>query len=73
VYIAGAGPVGLCAAAASFLLGAGRVIVADVLPDRLKQAELIGCKSQMTRMRPAVAEEASDCHRRTQCSLFVWL
>ena len=29
VYVAGAGPVGLCAAASCFLLGAAEVIVAD--------------------------------------------
>ena len=45
VYIAGAGPVGLCAAASSFLLGAACVFVADNKPDRLKLAEKIGCKT----------------------------
>jgi len=45
VYVAGAGPVGLCAAQSCYLLGAGLVIVGDVLPDRLKLAESIGCKT----------------------------
>lgn len=45
VYIAGAGPVGLCAAASSFLLGAACVFIADNKPDRLKLAEKIGCKT----------------------------
>lgn len=45
VYIAGAGPVGLCAAAASFLLGAACVFIADSKADRLRLAEKIGCKT----------------------------
>jgi glutathione-independent formaldehyde dehydrogenase len=43
VYIAGCGPVGLCAAASSFALGASKVVVADVNPDRLPLAAAIGC------------------------------
>jgi len=43
VYVAGAGPVGLCAAASSKLLGASAVIVGDVLPDRLDLARAMGC------------------------------
>src|SRR5437762_9702620 len=39
VYVAGAGPVGLAAAHAAQLLGAAAVLVGDMLPDRLKQAE----------------------------------
>src|SRR6516165_3320573 len=38
VYIAGAGPVGLAAAAGAQLLGAALVIVGDMLPERLAQA-----------------------------------
>lgn len=45
VYVAGAGPVGLCAARSSFLLGAAEVFVADQCEDRLKLAETIGCKT----------------------------
>jgi len=45
VYIAGAGPVGLCAAASCFLLGAAAVFIADPNPDRLKLAEKIGCRT----------------------------
>ena len=40
VYIAGAGPVGLAAAHAAQLLGAGVVIVGDMNSERLKQAKL---------------------------------
>ena len=43
VYIAGCGPIGLCAAASSFALGASKVIVADINPDRLPLAAAIGC------------------------------
>jgi glutathione-independent formaldehyde dehydrogenase len=46
VYIAGAGPVGLCAAACCLqLLGAGPVIVGDYNEARLKQARNMGCET----------------------------
>jgi glutathione-independent formaldehyde dehydrogenase len=45
VYIAGAGPVGLAAAASAQLLGAAVVIVGDLNNDRLKQAETFGCET----------------------------
>ncbi len=45
VYIAGAGPVGLAAAASAQLLGAACVIVGDLNADRLKQARSIGCET----------------------------
>jgi glutathione-independent formaldehyde dehydrogenase len=45
VYIAGAGPVGLAAATAAFLLGAAVVIVADLQPERLEQARSFGCET----------------------------
>jgi glutathione-independent formaldehyde dehydrogenase len=44
VYIAGAGPVGLAAAAACQLLGAAVVIVGDLIPERLAQAKSFGCE-----------------------------
>jgi glutathione-independent formaldehyde dehydrogenase len=44
VYIAGAGPVGLGAAAAAQLLGAAVVIVGDLIPERLAHAKSIGCE-----------------------------
>merc|ERR1719265_2011674 len=43
VYIAGAGPVGLAAAASAQLLGAACVMVGDMIPDRLQQAASFGC------------------------------
>ena len=45
VYIAGAGPVGLAAAASARLLGAACVIVGDMIPDRLQQARSFGCET----------------------------
>jgi glutathione-independent formaldehyde dehydrogenase len=42
VYIAGAGPVGLAAAAACQLLGAAAIIVGDVNKERLKHAKSVG-------------------------------
>ena len=45
VYVAGAGPVGLAAAHSAQLLGAAVVIVGDLNPDRLKQAESFGCET----------------------------
>ena len=45
VYVAGAGPVGLASAASCHLLGAAVVIVGDMIPDRLKQAESFGCET----------------------------
>ncbi len=45
VYVAGAGPVGLAAAAGAQLLGAAVVIVADLNQDRLAQARSFGCET----------------------------
>jgi glutathione-independent formaldehyde dehydrogenase len=45
VYIAGAGPVGLAAAASAQLLGAAVVIVGDLNKDRLNQASSFGCET----------------------------
>ncbi len=43
VYVAGAGPVGLCAAASAYYLGAAMVVVGDTNPTRLANAEKLGC------------------------------
>jgi glutathione-independent formaldehyde dehydrogenase len=45
VYVAGAGPVGLAAAAGAQLLGAAVVIVGDMVEDRLAQARSFGCET----------------------------
>jgi glutathione-independent formaldehyde dehydrogenase len=45
VYIAGAGPVGLAAAASAQLLGAATVIVGDMNAERLAHARSFGCET----------------------------
>jgi glutathione-independent formaldehyde dehydrogenase len=45
VLIAGAGPVGLAAAAAASLLGAAAVVVSDLNEDRLAHARTFGCET----------------------------
>ena len=45
VYVAGAGPVGLACAASCHLLGAAVVIVGDMIPERLAQANSFGCET----------------------------
>jgi glutathione-independent formaldehyde dehydrogenase len=57
VYIAGAGPVGLASAASCHLLGAAVVIVGDMIPDRLKQAESFGCEAIDLRKDATPAEQ----------------
>src|SRR5271168_3219818 len=42
VYIAGAGPVGMAAAAASYILGAAVIIFGDKIPERLAHAKKMG-------------------------------
>jgi glutathione-independent formaldehyde dehydrogenase len=44
VFIAGAGPIGLCCAASCQLLGAAMVVVGDVISARLTLAANMGCK-----------------------------
>ncbi|NAZ74514.1 formaldehyde dehydrogenase, glutathione-independent [Kineococcus sp. T13] len=45
VYVAGAGPVGLAAAAGAQLLGAAVVIVGDLNAERLERARSFGCET----------------------------
>ncbi|WP_419999221.1 formaldehyde dehydrogenase, glutathione-independent [Streptomyces boninensis] len=68
VYIAGAGPVGLAAAAGAQLLGCAVVIVGDLNADRLNQARSFGCETiDLTRGSPAeqieqlLGEPEVDC------------
>ncbi len=64
VYIAGAGPVGLAAAAGAQLLGAAVVIVGDMIPERLAQARSFGCEtidvSKVTSLGEAIAESLGE-------------
>jgi len=72
VYIAGAGPIGLAAAAISLLKGAARVIISDFLPQRLALARQLGCltidlnhisdeKSLGLRVKELNGSEFTDC------------
>lgn len=68
VYVAGAGPVGLAAAASAQLLGAAVVIVGDLNADRLAQARSFGCETvDLSRGGPAeqieeiLGEPEIDC------------
>jgi glutathione-independent formaldehyde dehydrogenase len=45
VYVAGGGPVGLACAHSAQFLGAGVVIVGDLIPERLAQARSFGCET----------------------------
>ena len=57
VYIAGAGPVGLAAAAGAQLLGAAVVMVGDMIPDRLAQAKSFGCEPIDLRKDATLAQQ----------------
>lgn len=57
VLIAGAGPVGLAAAASSFLLGAAAVVVSDCKQERLDQASSFGCETINFSKDVTVAEQ----------------
>lgn len=59
VYVAGAGPVGLCCARSCFLLGASAVFIADQNADRLALAKGIGCYTiDLTKMPGGKADSA---------------
>lgn len=60
VYIAGAGPVGLAAAAAAQLLGAACVIVGDLIEERLAQARSFGCETVDVSHEASVAEQVAQ-------------
>jgi glutathione-independent formaldehyde dehydrogenase len=57
VYIAGAGPVGLAAAASAQLLGAAVVIVGDVNPVRLKHARKVGFLTVNLSLKATLSEQ----------------
>src|SRR5580698_7584165 len=57
VYIAGAGPVGLAAAAGAQLLGAAVVIVGVMIPERLAQAKSFGCEVVDLRKDATLAQQ----------------
>ena len=70
VYIAGAGPVGLAAAACAQLLGAAVVIVGDLNPDRLEQAAASAARPSTSPRgtRRTRSSRSSACPRSTAAS-----
>ena len=60
VYVAGAGPVGLAAALSAQLLGASAVLVGDMNPERLAQAESFGCVSIDLSSEGTLEEKIAD-------------
>jgi glutathione-independent formaldehyde dehydrogenase len=71
VYIAGAGPVGLCCAVSCQLLGAAVVIVGDLNPQRLALAKDIGCETIDVTKSDSLADqiEAILGVRQVDCSV----
>ena len=57
VYVAGAGPVGLAAAHSAQFLGAGVVIVGDMIAERLAQAASFGCETVDLTREATLAEQ----------------
>ena len=57
VYVAGAGPVGLAAAHSAQFLGAGVVIVGDMIAERLAQAASFGCETVDLTGEASLAEQ----------------
>jgi len=60
VYVAGAGPVGLAAAASARLLGAAVVIVGDVNPTRLVHARAVGFHTVDLSQDATLGEQIAD-------------
>jgi len=60
VYVAGAGPVGLAAAASAQLLGAAVVIVGDVNPKRLQHARSVGFQTVDLSKDAALSEQIAQ-------------
>lgn len=60
VYIAGAGPVGLAAAASAQLLGAAVVIVGDINPARLVHARKVGFQTVDLSLDVPLADQISE-------------
>ncbi|MBC7892273.1 MAG: formaldehyde dehydrogenase, glutathione-independent [Sphingobacteriaceae bacterium] len=60
VYIAGAGPVGMAAAASAQLLGAAVVIVGDMNKARLAHARSIGCETVDLTQSQTLAEQIAQ-------------
>src|SRR3979409_1060277 len=57
VYVAGAGPVGLAAAAAARILGAATVLIGDLNQERLQQARSFGCETVDVSLAASLADQ----------------
>jgi glutathione-independent formaldehyde dehydrogenase len=71
VYIAGAGPVGLAAAASAQLLGAACVIVGDMIQERLDQARSFGCETIDLREEGEMADKIEQITGEREVDAFV--
>ncbi|MDH2290922.1 formaldehyde dehydrogenase, glutathione-independent [Cobetia sp. 10Alg 146] len=71
VYIAGAGPVGLAAAVSAQLLGAACVIVGDMIPERLQQAESFGCETIDLRQEGSMEDKVEAILGEREVDCFV--
>ena len=71
VYIAGAGPVGLAAAASARLLGAACVIVGDMIPERLNQAKSFGCEAIDLRQDATLGDMVAEITGTPEVDAFV--
>ncbi|MGY3728125.1 MULTISPECIES: formaldehyde dehydrogenase, glutathione-independent [Cobetia] len=71
VYIAGAGPVGLTAAVSAQLLGAACVIVGDMIPERLQQAESFGCETIDLRQEGSMEDKVEAILGEREVDCFV--
>lgn len=60
VYVAGAGPVGLAAAASARLLGAAVVIVGDLNPERLAHARKVGFETADVSLDASLGEQIAQ-------------
>ncbi|HEX4582907.1 MAG TPA: formaldehyde dehydrogenase, glutathione-independent [Acidobacteriaceae bacterium] len=60
VYIAGAGPVGLAAAASAQILGAAVIIIGDRIPERLAHAKKVGFETVDISKHDKVGEQIAE-------------
>src|SRR6202165_4077414 len=60
VYVAGAGPVGLAAAASARILGAAAVLIGDVNKERLAHARSVGCETVDVSRHDRLGELVAD-------------
>jgi glutathione-independent formaldehyde dehydrogenase len=66
VYIAGAGPVGMAAAASARLLGAAAVIIGDVNPARIKHAQKMGFETVDLSLDASLVEQVAQILTRAE-------